>query len=188
MGKLVVSEFVTLDGVMEDPGGGEPFERGGWAFQFERGAEGDKFKLDELVAADALLLGRKTYEGFAAAWPSRTDEAGFADKMNSMPKYVISTTLRDPEWQNSTVIGVDEIAQLKERHDGDILVAGSCRLVQTLVEHDLVDEWRLMVFPVVLGSGKRLFAEGEARLSLKLAASQTFSTGVLSLTYTPADA
>src|SRR5689334_3710610 len=103
---------------MEDPGGGEPFERGGWAFQFERGAEGDKFKLDELIAADALLLGRKTYEGFAAAWPSRKDEAGFADKMNSMPKYVVSTTLTNPEWQNSTVIGADEIAELKDRHEG----------------------------------------------------------------------
>ena len=168
MGKLVVSEFVTLDGVMEDPGGGEPFERGGWAFQFERGAEGDKFKLDELMAADALLLGRKTYEGFAAAWPDRTDEAGFADKMNSMPKYVVSTTLSDPEWQNSTVIGVDEIAALKERHKGDILVAGSCQLVQALVEHDLVDEWRLMVFPVLLGAGKKLFGDGFDRSALKL--------------------
>src|SRR5439155_27139689 len=144
MGKLVVSEFVTLDGVMEDPGGAEGFRRGGWAFQFDRGPEGDKFKLDELVAAEALLLGRKTYEGFAAAWPDRTDEAGFADKMNSMPKYIVSTTLTDPEWQNSTVISenvAEEIVKLKQQPGGDILVAGSAQLVQALQEHDLVDEW-----------------------------------------------
>jgi dihydrofolate reductase len=172
MGKLVVSEFVTLDGVMEDPGGAEGFERGGWAFQFDRGPAGDKFKLDELMEADALLLGRKTYEGFAAAWPDRTDEAGFADKMNSMPKYVVSTTLTDPEWQNSTVISenvAEEIAKLKQQQPGgDILVAGSAQLVQTLLEHDLVDEWRLMVFPVVLGAGKRLFGDGAGRTALKL--------------------
>src|SRR5918912_4039949 len=149
MGSLVVTEFISLDGVIEDPGGGEDFERGGWAFQFERGPDGDKFKLDELMAADLLLLGRRTYEGFAAAWPSRTDEVGFAEKMNSMPKYVVSTTLREPEWQNTTVIGVDEIATLKEPYDGDILVNGSAQLVQALVERDLVDEWRLMVFPVL---------------------------------------
>ncbi|HKP18777.1 MAG TPA: dihydrofolate reductase family protein [Gaiellaceae bacterium] len=162
MGKLVVSEFVTVDGVMEDPGGAEGFERGGWAFQFERGAEGDKFKLDEALAADALLLGRKTYEGFAAAWPSRTDEAGFADKMNSMPKFVVSTTLRDPEWSNSTVIGADlagEVETLKEQFE-TILVYGSGQLVHALLQHKLVDELVLMVFPVLLGSGKRLFAEG----------------------------
>jgi dihydrofolate reductase len=181
VGKLVVSEFVTLDGVMEDPGGGEPFERGGWAFQFERGAEGDKFKLDELMAADALLLGRKTYEGFAAAWPSRTDSAGFADKMNSMPKYVVTKTLTDPEWQNSTVIGLEEISAMKDRHEGDILVAGSCQLVQTLVEQDLVDEWRLMVFPVLLGAGKKLFGDGFDRSALKLV--ETKQTGeVVTLT------
>jgi dihydrofolate reductase len=171
MGKLVVSEFVTLDGVMEDPGGAEGFERGGWAFQFDRGPEGDKFKLDELMEADALLLGRKTYEGFAAAWPDRTDEAGFADKMNTMPKYVVSTTLTDPEWQNSTVIGenvAEEIAKLKQQSGGDILVAGSAQLVQTLLEHDLVDEWRLMVFPVALGAGKRLFKDGAEKTPLRL--------------------
>jgi dihydrofolate reductase len=163
MGKLVVSEFVTLDGVMEDPGGAEGSDRGGWAFTFERGPEGDKFKLDELLDAEALLLGRVTYEGFAAAWPDRTDEAGFADKMNSMPKYVVSSTLRDPQWANSTVLTGDvaeSVAKLKESLTGDLLVAGSRRLVGALAEHDLVDEYRLMVFPVVLGAGKRLFDEG----------------------------
>ncbi len=171
MRKLVVSEFVTLDGVMEDPGGAEGFDRGGWAFQFERGPEGDKFKLDETLEADALLLGRRTYEGFAEAWPSRSDEVGFADKMNSMPKFVVSTTLKEAEWNNSTVISGDvaeEISKLKQQPGGDILVAGSGELVHTLLEHRLVDELRLMVFPVVLGSGKRLFRDGAAPTALKL--------------------
>jgi dihydrofolate reductase len=164
MGSVVVTEFITLDGVIEDPGGAEGFERGGWAFQFERGAEGDKFKLDELMSADAQLLGRRTYEGFAAAWPERTDEMGFAERMNSMPKYVVSTTLDDPSWNNTTVLReVGEVARIKDDHDGDVLVAGSASLVQALVEHDLVDELRLMIFPVVLGAGKRLFADGVAR-------------------------
>src|SRR6476661_1385564 len=166
MGRVVVTEFVTLDGVMEDPGGSEGFERGGWAFTFERGPEGDAYKLDELLASDAQLLGRRTYEGFAKAWPSIDDEAGFAEKMNSMPKFVVSSTLRDPEWQNSTVIGADlptEVGTLKEQFDGDILVAGSAQLVQGLLAADLVDELRLMIFPVVLGAGKRLFADGTDR-------------------------
>jgi dihydrofolate reductase len=169
MGNVVVSQFVTVDGVVEDPGGAEDFDRGGWAFQFERGAEGDKFKLDEVMAADALLLGRVTYEGFAAAWPSR--EGPFADKFNTMPKFVVSTTLESPEWSNSTVISDDvaaRVAALKDRFEGDILVNGSVRLVQTLVEHDLVDEWRLMVFPVVLGKGKRLFGDGLDRKPLEV--------------------
>jgi dihydrofolate reductase len=164
--KIVVSEFVTLDGVMEDPGGGESFDRGGWAFRFDRGAEGDKFKLDELMAAEALLLGATTYRGFAAAWPDRTDEAGFAEKMNGMPKYVVSTTVTGEEWANTTVLTGDvagEIAKLREHEGGDLLVAGSCRLVQLLVASDLVDELRLMIFPVVLGAGKRLFEAGEER-------------------------
>lgn len=170
MGRLVVSEFVTLDGVVEDPGGSEGFDRGGWAFQFERGAEGDKFKLDETLGAAALLLGRRTYEGFEAAWPSRTDEMGFADKMNSMPKYVVSSTLRDPEWTNTTVVGdvAEAVPRLKEDVDGDILVAGSAQLVSALFEHSLVDELRLMVFPVVLGAGKRLFADGIPQRDLEL--------------------
>lgn len=163
MGKLVVSEFVTLDGVMEDPGGAESFAHRGWALSFERGPEGDAFKLDEVVAAEAMLLGRVTYEGFAAAWPERTDEVGFADKMNSMPKYVVSATLSDPQWNNTTVIASDvaeSVASVKTGLQGDLLVAGSCRLVSALLEHDLVDELRLMVFPVVLGSGRRLFGDG----------------------------
>ena len=158
MSRIVVSQFISLDGVVEDPGGAEDFERGGWAFQFERGPEGDKFKLDEVMASDALLLGRVTYEGFAAAWPSREGE--FADKFNSMPKYVVSSTLNDPAWSNSTVIGVDDVAELKDREEGEILVNGSVQLVRELVERDLVDEYRLMVFPVLLGSGKKLFGEG----------------------------
>jgi dihydrofolate reductase len=173
MAKLVVSQFITTDGVVEDPGGAEAFDRGGWAFKFERGAEGDKFKLDEVMASDALLLGRTTYEGFAQAWPSRSGE--FADKYNGMPKYVVSTTLSDPEWNNSQVISGDiaaEVAKIKERHDGDILVNGSIQLVQTLVENGLVDEYRLMVFPVILGSGKRLFGDTSESKPLKLVSSQ----------------
>jgi dihydrofolate reductase len=163
---------------MEDPGGSEGFDRGGWAFKFERGPEGDKFKLDEALAADALLLGRKTYEGFAEAWPSRTDEVGFADKMNTMRKFVVSTTLDEPEWTNSTVIKGDvaaEVSRLKQEPGQDLLVYGSGQLLDTLLQHDLVDELRLMVFPVVLGSGKRLFADGTDMSAFKLA--ETKPTG-----------
>jgi dihydrofolate reductase len=162
MGKLVVTEFVTLDGVMEDPGGAEAFDRGGWAFRFDRGEEGDRFKLDELLAADAQLLGRVTYEGFAAAWPGRSGE--FADLMNGMQKFVVSRTLDSGEWANTTVLRGDlaeEVTAVKARFDGDMLVAGSARLVQGLLAADLVDELHLMVFPVVLGAGKRLFADGQ---------------------------
>ncbi|MCA1707796.1 MAG: dihydrofolate reductase family protein, partial [Actinobacteria bacterium] len=154
MGRIVITEFVSLDGVMEDPGGSEDFKHGGWTFEIERGEEGDKFKLDETVNAEALLLGRRTYEGFAAAWPSRDGE--FADKFNAMPKYVVSSTLKEPDWNNSSVLKGDvaeEVTKLRQEQDGDIVVHGSAQLVQTLVEHDLVDEFRLMVFPVVLGSG-----------------------------------
>jgi dihydrofolate reductase len=185
MGKVVVSQFVTLDGVVEDPGGSEGFERGGWAFQFDRGAEGDKFKLDEVMAAEALLLGRVTYQGFAEAWPSREGE--FADKFNGMPKFVVSSTLEEPEWQNSTVIGRDvagEISKLREQPGGDVLVNGSVQLVQTLVEHDLVDEYRLMLFPVVLGAGKRLFGETGDATPLRLVDSK-LAGEVLILTYEP---
>src|SRR3954452_20228108 len=160
MGKIVVTEFVSLDGVMEDPGGAEDFKHGGWTFEFEGGDEGNQFKLDETLEAEALLLGRVTYEGFAAAWPSMRAPVGFADKMNSMPKYVVSTTLEDPEWNNTTVLkgdAVEQVAKLKQEIDGVILIGGSARLAQTLMEHDLVDEIRLMVYPVVLGDGKRLF-------------------------------
>jgi dihydrofolate reductase len=169
MGKLVVTEFVSIDGVFEDPGGAEGYEHGGWTFEYDRGEEGNKFKLDELMEADVQLLGRVTYEGFAAAWPSREGE--FADKINSAPKYVVSSTLKDPEWQNTTVIPgnvAEEIAELKERTTGTILVAGSGTLVAALLGSDLVDELRLMVFPTVLGRGKRLFPDGIDRLKLKL--------------------
>jgi dihydrofolate reductase len=174
MRRIVVSEFVTLDGVMEDPGGAEAFDRGGWAFQFERGPDGDKFKLDEVIEADALLLGRKTYEGFAKAWPTMTDEVGFAEKMNSMPKYVVSSTLESADWNNSTVINGD-VAEEVAKLGGNILVAGSAQLVQTLMDHDLVDEYRLMIYPVLLGSGKRLFKDGADMTALQIV--ETNQTG-----------
>src|SRR6059058_6024694 len=157
MGRIVVTEFISLDGVVEDPGGAEDYKHGGWTFEFDRGDDGNKFKLDETMRADALLLGRRTYEGFAAAWPSREGE--FADKFNNMPKYVVSSTLSDPEWNNSHVLGDDltaEVERLKQEIDGDILVNGSVKLVNALADAGLVDEWRLMVFPVVLGKGKKL--------------------------------
>jgi dihydrofolate reductase len=188
VGRIVVTEFVSLDGVMEDPGGAEDFKYGGWTFEISRGDEGDKFKLDEALEADALLLGRTTYEGFAAAWPSREGE--FADKFNTMPKYVVSSTLQAPEWNNSTVLKgevAEEVARLRQEQAGDIVVHGSARLVQTLVEHDLVDEFRLMVFPVVLGSGKRLFSETSEKKSLRLVDSKVVGDGVAILVYEPAD-
>ncbi len=188
MGKIVVSQFTSLDGVIEDPGGSEDFERGGWAFQFDRGPDGDKFKFDEVMASDALLLGRTTFEGFADAWPSR--EGDFADKFNGMTKYVVSTTLKDPEWNNSTVIAEnvpEKVAELRQQQGGDVLVNGSVQLVQTLIEHDLVDEIRLMVFPLVLGSGKRLFGETGAAKTLRLAESTPVGPdGVVVLTYSSA--
>jgi dihydrofolate reductase len=188
MGRIVVTEFVSLDGVMEDPGGAEDFKHGGWTFEIGRGEEGDRFKLDELVEAEAQLLGRVTYEGFAAAWPKMDDEVGFAEKMNTMPKYVVSSTLQEADWENSTILGGDfvaEIEKLKREVDGVILVAGSCRLVQGLIEHDLVDELRLMVFPVVLGSGKRLFGEAEDKKPLRLTDAKTVGDGISILTYEP---
>jgi dihydrofolate reductase len=184
MGRIVITEFVSLDGVMEDPGGSEDFEYGGWTFEISRGEEGDRFKLDETLRSDALLLGRVTYEGFAAAWPSREGE--FADKFNSMPKYVVSSTLRDPEWTNTTVLdgGVaDAVAAVKDKHEGDIVVHGSARLAQALVDQDLVDELRLMVFPVVLGSGRRLFGETGDKKRLRLTDSRTVGDGVEILVY-----
>lgn len=185
MRKLIVTEFVTLDGVMQDPGGAENFERGGWALQFDRGPVGDKFKLDELMASDTLLLGRITYQGFASAWPSRTGE--FADKMNGMSKVVVSTTLNKAEWNNSSLIKENipqAVARLKQLPGEDILVAGSARLVQTLIQHDLVDVYRLMVFPVVLGKGKRLFHEGIDKHALRLVEAQPVGTaGVITLVY-----
>ena len=188
--KLVVSEFISMDGVIEAPGGGEDFEHGGWTFAFEQGPDGEQFKLDEVMQADALLLGRVTYEGFAQAWPSMTDAGEFGDKMNAMPKYVVSTTLDKAEWNNSTLVRGDvaaEVARLKQQPGGDLLVNGSARLVQSLMEHDLVDEYRLMVFPVVLGSGKRLFGDGATKTTLRLVEEkQVGPDGVLVLTYAPA--
>ena len=169
MGKIVVTEFISLDGVIEDPGGAEGYEHGGWSFSFDQGEEGRKFKLDELLASDAQLLGRVTYEGFAKAWPSMTDPIGFAEKMNRMPKYVVSSTLQRPTWENSTILSnTDGVAELKNTYEGDILVAGSATLVRALTGLGLVDEYRLMVFPLVLGTGKRLF-DGAKLTRLKLA-------------------
>jgi dihydrofolate reductase len=183
MGKIVVSQFVSVDGVVEDPGGSEGWDRGGWAFKYERGPEGDKFKLDELMGADALLLGRTTYEGFAEAWPSREGE--FADKFINMAKYVVSATLEDPSWNNTTVIGPDGVAALRDEHEGDILVNGSAQLVQTLIANGLVDELRLMVFPLVLGGGKKLFGETGEPVGLKLAEATPAGETTI-LTYRPA--
>ena len=179
MGKIVVTEFISLDGIVEDPGGSEDFKHGGWSFEFSRGEEGDKFKLDEALEAEALLLGRVTYEGFADAWPTRTGE--FADRFNSMPKYVVSSTLESPAWNNSTVIKgnvAKAVRELRGQLDGNIVVHGSVQLVQYLLEHDLVDELRLMVFPVVLGSGKGLFGETSDKKTLKLVESKTVGDGV----------
>jgi dihydrofolate reductase len=182
MGRIVVTEFISLDGVMEDPGGAESFKHGGWSFQFDRGEEGDAFKLEETRASAALLLGRRTYEGFAAAWPSREGE--FADLFNSMPKYVVSSTLERPEWNNTTVLkDFDEIRRLRDEVDGEMVVHGSGQLVQGLLEHDLVDELRLMMFPVVLGAGKRLFGETSDKKTLRLADTKTVGDGVEILIY-----
>jgi len=185
MGQLVVTEFISLDGVIEAPGGGEDYKHGGWTFEIDRGDEGNQFKLDETMSSAALLLGRRTYEGFAAAWPERDGE--FADKFNAMPKYVVSSTLRDPKWTNSTVLSgdvVDEVKKLKREQDGDIVVHGSARLVQALIENDLVDELRLMVFPVLLGTGKRLFGETTDKKRLRLSSSTVVGDGVAIQVYT----
>ncbi len=186
MGKIVVTEFISMDGVMEAPGGGEDFKHGGWSFAISRGEEGDQFKLDETFRTEALLLGRVTYQAFAAAWPSRTGE--FADKFNNMPKYVVSSTLKDAGWKNTTVLGgnaMEEISRLKQALKGEIVVHGSAKLVQTLIEHDLADELRLMVYPVVLGTGKRLFGATSDKKRWRLVTSQTVGDGVLILTYRP---
>jgi len=184
MGRIVVTEFVSVDGVMEDPGGAEDYAHGGWAFEFSRGDDGDKFKLDETMESDALLLGRKTYEGFAEAWPQRDGE--FADKFNNMPKYVVSSTLKDPEWTNTTVIDGDLTAavdRVRDAHDGMVVVHGSAQLAQSLLAADLVDELRLMVFPVVLGTGKRLWGDTDDKKPLKLTDSKIVGDGVAILVY-----
>jgi dihydrofolate reductase len=174
MGQIVVTEFVSLDGVFEDPGGSENYEYGGWTFEYDRGDEGNTFKLDELMDAKVQLLGRITYEGFAEAWPTR--EGPFAEKLNNDPKVVVSTTLLEPQWNNTTVISsdvVERLRKLKDETDGSILVAGSGTLVETMLGADLVDELRLMVFPTILGRGRRLFPEGIDRLKFTLAESRT---------------
>jgi dihydrofolate reductase len=178
MGRIVVTEFISLDGVVEAPGG-EDFKYPGWTFEFDRGDDGNQFKLDETLGTEALLIGRRTYESFAGAWPER--DGPFAEKFNTMPKYVVSGTLTDPDWNNTTVITGDVPAQaaaLKERVDGDIQVPGSIRLVQELIEHDLVDEIHLMTFPVILGTGRRLFGETTDRSTWKLAEATTVGEGI----------
>jgi dihydrofolate reductase len=186
MGKIVITEFVSLDGVIEDPGGVEGFKHGGWTFEVDRGEEGDKYKLDETLDSEALLLGRRTYEVFAASWPSRDGE--FADKFNSLPKYVVSSTLEDSEWNNSTVLRgdvVEEVSKLRQESEGNIVVHGSIQLTRTLLEHDLVDELRLMVYPVVIGAGERLFGETSDKKPLRLVDTKTVGDGVAILTYEP---
>jgi dihydrofolate reductase len=186
MGRIVVTEFMSLDGVIEDPGGSENFKHGGWSFATSS-EEGTQFKLDETRSSTALLLGRVTYEGFAEAWPSRDGE--FADKFNSMPKYVVSSTLEGAGWNNSTVMKGDlaeSVGKLKQEQEGDIVVHGSARLVQGLLEQGLVDELRLMLFPVLLGSGLRLFGETSDKQSVRLVSSQALDNGVLILIYQPA--
>jgi dihydrofolate reductase len=189
LGRIVITEFMSLDGVVEDPGGAEDFEYGGWSFEYERSDEGDKFKAEETLGAEGLLLGRITYEGFAEAWPSRSGDE-FSDKFNSMPKYVVSSTLVDPEWNNSTVLegdAIEAVAKLKDETDGDLIVHGSIQLAQALIDADLVDELRLMVFPVVLGKGRGLFGPTSDKKSLKLVESQAVGDdGVMTMVYRPA--
>jgi dihydrofolate reductase len=189
MGALAVTEFITLDGVIEDPGGSEGGPNAGWSFGFDA-AEGMRFKLEELQAADAQLLGRVTYEGFAAAWPAMEETTGeFGKKMNNMPKVVVSTTLTEASWRNSTIISgdvVNQVRKLKESVDGDILVAGSGKLADFLRVHELVDEYRLMVYPIVLGQGKRLFSDPAAVTRFDLVDTRPCGAGVLLMIYRPA--
>jgi dihydrofolate reductase len=188
MGRIVVTEYISVDGVVEAPSGTEAFERVGWTDDFSRGPEGDRFKVEETMASDALLLGRGTYDGFAPVWPHVEGE--FADKFNTMPKYVVSSTLENPEWNNTTVLHgevVEAVTKLKEQYERDIVVHGSPQLVQTLIEHDLVDELRLMVFPVIVGAGKRLFGETDRKKNLRLIETKTFNDGIHVLIYRPPD-
>jgi dihydrofolate reductase len=182
--RIVVTEFVSLDGVMEAPGG-EAFKYPGWTFEYDRGDDGNQFKLDETMRSDALLLGRRTYESFAGAWPKR--EGDFAEKFNSMPKFVVSTTLKDPEWNNTTVLAsgdaTAQVRKLKDEFDGELQVPGSQRLVQELIENDLVDQINLMVFPVILGTGKKVFEEKAERHNLRLKESKVVGDGILVLIY-----
>jgi dihydrofolate reductase len=186
MGRIIVTEYISIDGVIEAPGGDEDYEHVNWVFEFERGEEGQRFKDDEALGSEALLLGRITYEGFAPAWP--TMEGAVADKFNAMPKYVISKTLMDPEWNNTTVLRGDvqeEVRALKQRIEGDIVVHGSARLARALFAADLVDELRLMVFPLVLGSGQRLFDSDGKKTRMPLREVTTVGDGITILTYGP---
>ena len=186
MGRIVISENVSLDGVIEDPAGVDGFRLGGWFFETDRGEDGERFTLDKTLGTEALLLGRRSYEFFAATWPSRGGE--LADKMNSLPKYLVSSTLEDPGWNNSTVLTGDvvtEVRKLTQELDGEIVVLGSAQLARTLLEHDLVDELRLMIYPVVLGAGARLFGETNDKTPVRLVDTQTVGDGIAILTYVP---
>src|SRR3954468_15999334 len=187
MARIIVTEFVSLDGVFQDPGGGEGFEYAGWTFDFA-GEDRYQFKFDETKATDALLLGRITYEGFAAAWPERQGE--FADIFNSMPKFVVSNTLKDPSWQNTTVLDgdpVEAVRRLKEEQDGTLAIHGSGMLAQALIANDLVDQINLMIYPVVLGKGRRFFGETNGKKPFKLAESRTYDDDVQVVIYRRAD-
>ena len=184
MARIVATEFMSLDGVIEDPGGSEDFKHGGWSFEISSGDDGMQFKVDETMRSEAMLLGRRTYEGFAEAWPER--DGDFADKFNSLPKYVVSSTLRDPSWGDTTVLDGDlpaAIARVNEERVGDVVVHGSAQLVQGLIARDLLDELRLMVFPVVLGAGKRLFGATDDKKTLRLAESRVVGDGVAIMIY-----
>lgn len=183
MSKLIVSEFVSLNGVIEAPGGEEGHPHTNWVLDYHD-SELVQYKLDEVLGADSLLIGRVTYESFAGAWPSREGE--MADKLNDMPKYIVSSTLEDPEWSNSTVLEGDvrgAVSKLRQESDGEILVHGSARLVHSLIENDLVDEYRLMVFPVVIADGKRMFPDSPRKHRLKLVDTRRFGSGVIVHTY-----
>jgi len=187
MGRIVVTEYISVDGVVEAPSGMEAFERVGWTDDFTRGPEGDAFKFEETMASDALLLGRVTYDGFAPVWPHYEGE--FADRFNALPKYVVSSTLENPEWNNTSVLRgdvVQEAAKLRERYERDVVVHGSPQLAQTLIEHDLVDELRLLVYPVIVGAGKRLFGGTAHTRNLRLVETRTFDDGIHLLVYRPA--
>jgi dihydrofolate reductase len=187
MGRIVVTEFVSLDGVMQDPGGAEDFKYGGWSFEFARGEDGDKFKYDEVLDSEAFLLGRVTYDGFADAWPGR--EGDFADRFNNMPKYVVGSKADASRWTNTTVLDgdpVEAVRRVRDERSGNIYVHGSRQLAQTLFEHDLVDQLNLMVFPVVLGTGNRFFGETSDKKKLRLVDSKVVGDGVAILIYEPA--
>jgi len=183
MGKLAVSQFVSVDGVIEDPVGMEELGRGDWTSSGSSGPEGWEWLLGQIRDADAFLMGRRTYDGYVAAWPERDDE--YAGKLNAMPKYVVSSTLSDPPWNNTSVIGVDDVRGLKDRHD-EIMIHGSAQLTDALLAAGLIDEWRMMVFPVIVGKGKRYFGDPGRAVNLKLVESRSVGEGVQIVVYSPA--